>query len=280
MQNQQSAMQAGMKLTPATIVICLFVVVPITLIVCISFTSSSADGSALQYGIDNYRRLASPLYLRQTLYSVMLGVMVVLITLLVTVPFTYFLSAFKRRIRTILIVFILAQMSLSEVLISFGWQVLLARTTGVTNLLVFAGLLDAPFSMVPSFQAVLIALVYLAIPFSVLIMFPVFSRLDRNMVEAARTMGASQFRAFTSVVLPACRGAIITTGLSLYILTLGSVIVPQLLGNPRNWTLAVHITNTALNQYDPPFAAAIAVVLLAISVLLALGTWLFSRRKN
>lgn len=270
----------ALLLSPATIVIGLFIVVPFLLIVVMSFSSAVGDGSTVHYSLTNYQQLLSPLFIRQSMFSVALAVLVSALCLIVTVPFVYFLSGFGRRLRTVLLVFILAQSSLSEVLISFSWQVLLARTTGVSNLLVMVGLLDAPVSLVPSFPAVTIALVYMVIPFAVLILFPAFSRLDRSLVEAARTMGATGLQAFRHVVLPVCRPSLIACGLSIYILTLGSVIIPQLLGNPRHWTIAVHITDQALSQFNPPFAAALAMMLLGISVVLLAALWLGSRRSE
>lgn len=267
MRKTLSAWQSFVLLSPSASVIGAFVVVPLVLTIGVSLATSMQNGAPAGFGLANYERLFSPVFLRQTAFSVALALLVSLICLIVTVPFSYFLSGFGRRVRTVWLVFILAQMSLSEVLISFGWQVLLSRTTGVTNLLVWAGLLDKPFSLVPSFWAMLLALVYMAIPFAVLIFFPTFSRLDRSLIEASRTMGASPMRAFMDVVLPVCRPSIVTCGFSVYILTLGSLIIPQLLGKPQHWTLAVHITDQAIYQFNPPFAAALAVMLLGISVI-------------
>lgn len=270
MHKKLSIWRSGSLLLPSTVAIGAFVVIPFVLILGVSLSSSTPDGTAAGFGLANYQRLFSPIFLRQTVFSVALALMVSVICLIVTVPFSYFLSGFGRRVRTIWLVFILAQMSLSEVLISFSWQVLLSRTSGVTNLLVWVGLMDKPISLVPSFWAMLIALVYMAVPFAVLVLFPTFSRLDRSLVEASRTMGASPIRAFVDVVLPTCRSALVTCGFSIYILTLGSVIIPQLLGKPQHWTLAVHITDQAIYQFNPPFAAALAVMLLAISVVVLL----------
>lgn len=280
MRRSLSSLGRSVLLGPATAIIAVFVVVPFILIFIMSFASSTADGSAVQYGLGNYQRLLSPLFLRQTIFSVALSLLVAGLTLIATVPFAYFLSGYNRKVRAVILVLVLAQSSLSEVLISFSWQVLLARTTGVTNVLVYIGLLDEPISLVPSFWAMVVALVYLAVPFSVLILFPAFSRLDRSLVEAARTMGATPIKAFTNIVLPVCKPALITCGISVYILTLGSVIVPQLLGNPRDWTIAVHITDQALFQYNPPLAAALAVMLLAISFVLLIAFWLVSKRNR
>ncbi len=280
MRTNPAFLRGVLLLSPSTIVIGAFVAIPFLLIFVMSFSSPSADGSAVQYGLANYRQLLSPLFLRQSALSVALAVLVSVLCLIITVPFAYFLSGFGRRLRTILLVFILAQSSLSEVLIAFSWQVLLARTTGISNLLVMMGLLDAPVSLVPSFWAMTIALVYMAVPFAVLILFPAFSRLDRSLVEASRTMGASGLQAFRDVVLPVCRPTLIACGISIYILTLGSVIIPQLLGSPGDWTIAVHITDQALFQFNPPLAAALAIILLGISLVLLAGSWLGLKRTR
>lgn len=150
-------------------------------------------------------------------------------------------------------------------LIAFSWQILLSRTGGIANILVWVGLVEKSFAMTPSAGAVLAALVYLAVPFSVLLLYPAISRLDRSFTEAARTLGASPLRSFFTVVIPITRPAIISSGVTIFVLTLGAIVVPQVLGKPQHWTLSVLITDQAIFNFNMPFASALAVVLLIIS---------------
>lgn len=279
MNKNPSRWQSGLLLAPSTLAIAVFVVIPFVLIAVISFSLPQLDGSQ-SFGLGNYQRFLSSIFMRQTAFSIGLALLVSVLCLMIAVPFTYFLVGFSKRVRTLWLVFVLAQLSLSEVLIAFSWQVLLSRTTGVTNLFVWLGVLDKPFSLVPSFWAMLIALLYMAVPFAVLVLFPVFSRLDRSLVEASRTMGASSVRAFFDVVLPISRPALVTSGIIIYVLTLGAIIVPQLLGKPQHWTLAVHVTDQAIYQFNTPFAAALAVILLAASAAVLVVMRLLASEKN
>ena len=204
--------------------------------------------------------------------------LVACICLLLGFPFTYFITRLRRRYQVMWLVYILAQLSLSEVLIAFSWQVLLSRTAGVTNILAWLGIVERSFSLYPSFGAVIIALTYLVLPFSVLILYPPMSRLDSEITEASRTLGASPLRTFFSVVIPVLRPAIVATGITMFVFTLGAVLIPQVLGRPQHWTLSVLITDQAIFQSNLPFAAALAIFLLVFSMgLVGLTIWIDRR---
>ena len=198
-----------------------------------------------------------------------------MICLVLGFPFTYFITRLPRRAQVLWLVYILAQLSLSEVLIAFSWQVLLSKTAGVANILVWLGLLEKSVSFYPSFGAVLLALTYLVLPFSVLILYPALSRLEPEVTEAARTLGASPVRTFFTVVVPIMRPPIVATGITMFVFTLGAVLVPQVLGRPKHWTLSVLITDQAVFQSNMPFAAALAIFLQTLSM--GLTIWINRR---
>ena len=81
-------------------------------------------------------------------------------------------------------------------IVAFTWYVLLGRASGVSNILVWLGLMDEPVAYAPSFVAVLLGLCYIAFPYCVLTLYPQLSRLDREITEAAQTLGASPWRTF------------------------------------------------------------------------------------
>src|SRR3546814_5035596 len=76
----------------------------------------------------------------------------------------------------------------SSDLIGFAWSTLLSRTAGISNLLVAVGLLDQPVALVPNFAAVLTGMVYQALPYTILVLYPALARLDNSFVEAALTL--------------------------------------------------------------------------------------------
>lgn len=81
-------------------------------------------------------------------------------------------------------------------------------------------------------------------------------------------MGASGPRAFFGVILPNLRGAIMGAFILVFVFTLGSYLLPQLLGRSEHWTLSVHITDQAVYQANLPFAAAMSVFLMLAALAL------------
>ena len=173
---------------------------------------------------------------------------------------------------------LLAILSLSEVIIGFAWSTLFSRTAGITNLFVALGLMDEAGSLSPSFGAVLTGMVYQAFPYTVLVLYPSVARLDPSLVEAARTLGASPIRAFFNLVVPVLRNALLATLIMVFVFALGSYLLPQLLGRPQHWTLSVLITDQAIYQSNMPFAAAMAVFLVLVSLALVGLSLIIGRR--
>ena len=92
-------------------------------------------------------------------------------------------------------------------LIGFSWSTLLSRTAGISNIFVWLGLLDQPSAWSPSFPALLVGLCYIGFPYTVLVLYPALSRLDPELPEASRMLGASPARTFFRGVIPVLRYA-------------------------------------------------------------------------
>lgn len=216
----------------------------------------------------NYARFISPFFLGSLGFSVGVAALTALLCVLIAFPFTYLLTRLRRRHQVPWLVLILSVLSLSEVIIGFTWSVLLSRTAGVSNLLVWLGLLEQPQAWTPGFAAVMLGLTYLGLPYTILLLYPPLSRLDPDLPEAARTLGASPLATFFTVVVPSQRPAILAALIMMFVFVLGAYVIPQVLGRPQHWTLAVHIADQALYQSNLPFAAAMAIFLMAVSLAL------------
>jgi putative spermidine/putrescine transport system permease protein len=259
----------------------IFFVVPFSTMIAVSFFQRDPAGFyKTAFVFDNYARFLS-LFFGQVLgFSLLLSVLVALCCVAIAFPFTYLLVRQSRAVQTVWLVALLSVLSLSEVIIGFSWSTLLSRTAGISNLLVWLGLMDQPVALLPSFGAVLTGMVYQALPYSILVLYPALVRLDPTLVEAARTLGASPGRAFFNVVVPALRNTLVATIIMVFVFALGSYLLPQILGRPQHWTLSVLITDQAIYQSNMPFAAAMAVFLVLISLALVGLTLLVGRRES
>lgn len=261
------------------VMLTVFFIVPFGTMVMVSFFRRQQGGFYVpDFVLANYARFLTPFFGNVLIFSLYLAVAVAVVALVIAVPFTYLIARAPRHTQVIWLVALLSILSLSEVIIGFAWSTLLSRTAGITNLLVWLGLMEAPQALVPGFSAVLTGMVYQAMPYAVLVLYPSMVRLDPTLTEAARTLGASPLKAFFTVVLPALRTTLIATLIMAFIFALGSYLLPQILGRPSHWTLSVLITDQALYQSNMPFAAAMAVFLVLVSLALVTLT-MFAGKK-
>ena len=265
----------------ASLMLGLFFLVPLGIMLAVSFFHR-VEGAFYEPAFEfaNYLRFLDAFFLKILGFSIGLSISAAVIAVMIAFPFTYSLTRASRGTQVFALVFLLAVLSLSEVIIGFSWSTLLSRTAGVSNLFVALGLMERGAAYYPSLPALLLGLVYLSFPYTVLVLYPALSRLDPELSEAARMMGASPVRTFFTVVVPVMKRTIISTIILAFVFTLGAYILPQTLGKPPHWTLSVHITDQAIFEANLPFAAAMAIFLLLVSLLMVAITLLMGREET
>ncbi|MPZ12017.1 MAG: ABC transporter permease subunit [Kiloniellaceae bacterium] len=265
---------------PAVMLV-VFFVVPFGTMIAVSFFRRQQGGFyTVDFVLANYERFLTAFFGNVLGFSLLLAAAVAVCCVVLAFPFTYFLTCRARRVQVAWLIALLSVLSLSEVIIGFAWSTLLSRTAGISNLLVAVGLLDQPVALVPNFAAVMVGMVYQALPYTILVLYPALVRLDNSFVEAACTLGASPLRGFFTIVIPMLRNTIVATLIMVFVFALGAYLLPQILGRPQHWTLSVLITDQAIYQSNMPFAAAMAVFLVLISLALVGLTLLVGGRRE
>lgn len=307
-----SAMSAKrLLLIGLSAVVTIFCVLPFLLVLVISF-GRKVDGAAWvwDFTFENYQRFfvgvlwpeeVTFLYLQQLYYSFYFAVIASLIAVLTALPFTLMLARLKRSTQAIWLVFILSSLSLSEVFIVMGWDILLSNNSGLPKLFKETGL-TAWLKEVGWFQtlrdwglanprnvkfktsdfATILTMSYLVWPYAVILLYPALSRLDPSLTEAARTMGAGRWTITRTVTLPSIRLPLFGTTLLLFVFLLGTYVSITVFAAPNKHTTAVAIySNIRGANLNAPFGATQAVVLLiSASVCLYLGHLLNSRAER
>jgi putative spermidine/putrescine transport system permease protein len=258
-----------------------FFVVPFGIMLAVSFFHR-VEGAFYEpaFELANYARFLSAFFGRALGFSLLLAGLAAIVSVTVAFPFTYLMTRQPRRVQVRWLVFILAVLSLSEVIIGFSWSTLLSRTAGLSNLLVWLGVLERPQAWTPGFPGLLLGLCYVGFPYTVLVLYPALSRLDPELPEASRMLGASPLRSFFRVVVPVLRNSIIGALIMVFVFTLGAYVLPQVLGQPQHWTLSVLITDQAIFQSNLPFAAAMAIFLMLVSLALVGLTLMLGQERR
>lgn len=301
--------------TPGTLLlwalILTFCVVPFLLVLAISF-GQKIEGAAWAWAFtgDNYIRFfvgadwpasTTTLYLNKLWYSLYYAIIASLIAVLTAFPFTYFLTRMSRASQSRWLVFLLATMSLSEVFIVMGWDILLSNRSGLPMLLREAGITDwlkdigwfqtlrdlglanpRDVKFKTSVFATILTMSYLVWPYAVILLYPALSRLDQSTVEAARTMGAGPWTVVRTVVLPTVRMPLIGTLFLLFVFLLGTYVSVTVFAEPAKQTLAISVYEAVRGStLNAPFGAAQAVVLLVTGgICLWLGQILVDRKAS
>lgn len=256
----------GVLAIPVAVLTLLFVV-PFGMMVATSFYHRIEGGFyEPAFELNSWQRLFSEVFLERAAFSIGISLVAGALCIGIAFPFTYFLTRMRRRPHVALLILVLSALSLSEVIVGFTWSVLLGRAAGISNILVWLGLMDEAAAYQPSFVAVLLGLSYIAFPYCVLTLYPSLTRLDREITEAAQTLGASPWGTFRTIVVPMSRPIILAGFLLVFVFTLGSYLIAAILGKPEHWTLSVYISDQASFNANVPFAAAMAIFLTAVSL--------------
>lgn len=224
--------------------------------------------------LENFRNLFSNAGYRRVLFTtIRVSFYVVVLTLLLGYPVAFLLSTLPPRISRLLTFFVLLPFWTSVLVRSFAWIVILGDN-GLLNAW-FAPLnSDQPFHLLFTEKAVVIGMVHVLLPFMILTLRATMDQIDRSLMLAAQTLGASPVRAFLQVYLPLSMPGVASGSMLVFIMGLGYYITPALLGGPRQLMFANLIDRFVNQTFQWGMGAAAAVLLLLISVLL----YVFSRR--
>lgn len=278
--NPSDRAPAWFGLVPA-LALAVFFIIPFAIMLSVSVAERVPAGFYEPgFEFTHYARFLSPFFGRILMVSVGLSAAAAAICVALAFPFVLFLSQGGKRMQTAILVMLLAVLSLSEVIIGFSLNTLLSRTAGVGNLLAWIGVLESSQAFTPGLFALMTGLCYLGFPYAVLVLYPAVVRIDPELPEAARVMGATPLTTFRTVLLPLMRAPLTGAFLMVFVFTLGAYLLPQILGRPSHWTVSVHITDQAIFQSNLPFASAMAVFLLLVSLALVGLTLLLGKRKG
>jgi ABC-type spermidine/putrescine transport system permease subunit I len=149
---------------------------------------------------------------------------------------------------------------------TYAWMVLLGRNGIVNQYLMALHLTDAPLPLLYNQAGVVIGMTYVLLPYMVLTVYSVMRGIDPELVRAAHSLGASRLQAFRRVFLPLSLPGIAGGTLLVFILSLGFFITPALMGGPGDMMIAMLIEREVEITLNWAFASALAVVLLALTL--------------
>ena len=209
-------------------------------------------------------------YFRVFLNTVEISALVTILCFLIGYPAAYFLAHARHRLRPYLIFLILLPLWVSVLIRSYSWMAILGREGLINTFLIWLGLTSEPIAMLYTRGAVYVAMVQILLPIMILTCYSVMAEIDRDLVKAARVLGASPVRAFVNVFLPLSMSGARNGAIIIFILSMGFFITPALVGGRKDMMIGNLIVFQIDELVNWGFASAIGLILLVATVCIVL----------
>lgn len=254
---------------PAVLLFSLFFVLPFGVLGVMSFLSGSpVNAPSVHLTLRHYERfLADDLYLEALWATLRIGLITTLSALLIGYPLAHLMARARSRIgHAVLLMAVIAPMLTGIVVRTFAWMTLLQDKGVINTTLIALGVTEKPLHLMYNELGTIVALTHIYVPFMVLTLAGVIGRIDERLEEAARSLGATRWQAFREVTLPLSLPGILAGSLLVFALSISAYVTPFLMGGTDVLTLPMLIYQQVSASFNPNFAGALGVILLAVSL--------------
>ncbi|MDD6572710.1 MAG: ABC transporter permease [Thermoflexaceae bacterium] len=242
------------------------IVVPLLLIVLYSVTTGGNSLVNIQFTLDNFAKIAEPIYLAVFIRSFKIGVITVLICFMMGYPLAYIISKFSEKVQSILILVVTIPMWINMLLRTYAWISLLSDNGIINSLLVSLGF--EPVTMMYTDFAVAVGLVCDFLPFMVIPIHTSLSKIDKSLIEAAYDLGADRVQTFFRVVFKLSLPGVVNGVIMTFLLAISSFVIPKLLGGGQYMLIGNLIENQFISIGDWNFGSAISLLLAVVILFL------------
>lgn len=246
----------------------LLIVLPLALILLYSITTGDNSLITIHFTLDNFRKISDPIYLNVFIKSLQMGLITTGVCLVLAYPMAYIISKFDESSQNILILLVTIPMWINTLLRTYAWISLLSDNGIINSLFKLLGL-NQQTMMYTNFSVVM-GLVCDLLPFMVIPIHTSLTKMDHSLVEAASDLGANRFQTFTKVILKLSLPGVINGVSMVFLLSISSFVIPQLLGGHQFVLIGNLIENQFISVGDWNFGSSISVIL-AVIILVMMG---------
>jgi len=257
----------------------LLFVIPTLVVFAITFRPVDPYGGIGRgWTLDTLRSLGNPNYPAIVWRTAWVSAVTTLVCVFLATPAGYFMARAAPAWRQALVLLVIIPFWTSFLIRIFAWKVLLHPEGPVKKLLLFLHLAAPGTPLLYCAQAVLLVQVYTFLPFAILPIYAAAEKFDFSLIEAARDLGASRAAAFFRVFLPGIRRGLLTAVLMVFIPSLGSYVIPDIVGGPTSEMIGNKIAQRTFVDRNLPHASGLSAFL-AIAVLAPLAV-MWALQKN
>ncbi len=247
---------------PYTVWMALFIVVPMLLVVWFAFTDKSGN-----FTLENILSVGQ--YSNVFLRSIWLGAVATAVSLVLGYPLAYQIAKLSVKRQSVMVMLIMLPMWMNFLLRTYAWMTLL-EDNGLINAALSAIGLEK-LHLINTAGAVVLGMVYNYIPYMILPLYSVLTKIDPSIIEAAQDLGANDRKVFWKVTVPMSMPGVISGVTMVFVPAVSTFIISKMLGGGGNLLIGDLIDMQFLGSaYNPNLGSAISLVLMVI-ILICMG---------
>ena len=228
-----------------------FTIVPLVMVVYYAFTDSKGH-----FSLESFRNAS--VYSEVFLYSLLIALISTAICLVLAYPLAFSISRCSQRAQSMIIMFLMVPMWMNFLLRIYAWVLILQNYGPLDMILNFFGV---DITLIGNSGAVIVGMVYEFLPFMILPLHTVMSKIDRSWIEAAQDLGCNGFQIFRKIIFPLSIPGIISGVTMVFVPTASTFLVAQYLGGTQ---FMIGDVIERVFQSDHHTGSAIAVVLMIV----------------
>ena len=255
--NKKSIIQKAMA-APHIVWAVLFIIAPLLFVVYYAFTDK--DGN---FTFSNIGELFQASYLEIFLRSLCFAFLATVICLIIAYPIAYFMTKASPKTQKILIMLVMLPQWLNFLIRTYSWMAILEDTGIINTILDAIGI--GPIHMINTSGAVILGMVYNYLPYMIIPLHSVMSKIDNSLLEASEDLGSNAFNKFKKVIFPLSRPGVISGITMVFVPSVSTFYISQKLGGNKTMLVGDTIEyffNLGPNYYN--IASAISLILMVL----------------
>jgi putative spermidine/putrescine transport system permease protein len=245
-----------------------FFVAPLVVLIILSL---HAEASMQTWTAANYVKFFTDSFNYTILIeTLLLGVKATLVCLAFGYPIAWVCVRAGAKVQSVIVFLVILPILTSVVVRTFGWIVILGRQGVINQILMGLGIVNDPIRLLYTELGVVMVLAQVQMPLMVLPILTVMGKIDANLGDASRVLGAGEWKTLWRITIPLSLPGVIAGCILTYTACITAFVTQTLIGGARLIYMPLHIYQQAVGANAWPFAAAISVVFM-ISVMIIVG---------
>lgn len=278
---RRQRIQIRLLVWPATLWLIIFFIVPLITVIAYSFlTPSQRYQAAAPFTFSNYEYILQDTFTAVLLRSVGMALATTLTCVLIGYPLAFFIATSPKNVRNIFLLLVIIPFWTNFLIRIYAW-IFIIRDNGLIDSFAQGVLgIDKPLGLMYTPFAVFIVMVYGYLPFMTLPIYTSIEKFNFRLVEAANDLGANDFWAFLRVMLPVTLPGVLAGCILVFIPSLGSFIVPDLVGGAGFVMVGNQITTFTNSSTGKTYGAALSLIMMLVVVVALLLNYRYGDRSG